>query len=97
MPAPSHDVPMCPPSIEPTWALLVPWRDLYDVFFAAQLQDPHLPAALLPADWPADRFTAAQAEVNSRIGNALQPWLRERADTADPIGANVYYASPWAA
>ena len=86
-----------PAAVEPSWALLVFWRELYDVFFAAQLQDPHLPAPLLPADWPADRFTAAQAEVNARIGNALQPWLRERADAADPIGANDYYASPWAA
>lgn len=86
-----------PAVIEPSWALLVLWRDLYDVFFAAQLHDPHLPAALLPPDWAAGRFTAAQAEVNARIGNALQPWLRERADTADPLGANAYYSSPWAA
>jgi phenylacetic acid degradation operon negative regulatory protein len=86
-----------PAAVEPSWALLVFWREVYDVFFAAQLQDPHLPAPLLPADWPADRFTAAQAEVNARIGNALQPWLRERADAADPLGANDYYASPWAA
>ena len=86
-----------PAVIEPSWALLVLWRELYDVFFTAQLQDPHLPEVLLPTDWPADRFSAAQAEVNARIGNALQPWLRERADAADPIGANSYYASPWAA
>ncbi len=86
-----------PAVVEPTWATLVLWRELYDVFLTAQLKDPHLPAQLLPADWAADRFTAAQAEVNARIGNALQPWLRERADAADPIGANAYYASPWAA
>ena len=86
-----------PAIVNPSWALLVLWRELYDVFLTAQLQDPHLPEALLPADWPAVRFAAAQAEVNARIGNALQPWLRERADAADPIGANAYYASPWAA
>ncbi len=86
-----------PAVMEPWWALLVIWRDLYDVFLTAQLQDPQLPEALLPADWPADRFIAVQAEVNARIGNALQPWLREQADAADPIGANLYYASPWAA
>lgn len=84
-----------PAVVEPSWALLLLWRDLYDVFLGAQLQDPHLPVALLPRDWPADSFTAAQAEVNARIGNALQPWLRERADAADTIGANTYYASPW--
>lgn len=86
-----------PAVVVPTWALLVLWRELYDVFLSAQLQDPHLPEALLPGDWAAARFTAAQAEVNARIGNALQPWLREQADAADPVGANVYYASPWAA
>lgn len=86
-----------PAVVEPSWSLLVLWRELYDVFLTAQLQDPHLPSALLPADWPADRFAAAQAEANSRIGNALQPWLRELADAADPIKANAYYASPWAA
>ena len=86
-----------PAVIEPTWALLALWRELYDVFLTAQLKDPHLPAALLPADWPADRFTAAQADINSRIGNTLQPWLRELADAADPLGANNYYPSPWAA
>lgn len=85
-----------PAIVEPTWASLVLWRELYDVFLTAQLQDPHLPAALLPADWAADRFIAAQVEVNARIGNALQPWLRARADAADPVGANAYYASPWA-
>ena len=86
-----------PTTVEPSWKTLLLWRELYDVFLTAQLQDPHLPEALSPADWPADRFTAAQAEVNARIGNALQPWLRERADAVDPMGANTYYASPWAA
>lgn len=86
-----------PATVEPTWASLVLWRELYDVFLTAQLQDPHLPEALLPADWPAGRFIAAQAAVNARIGHALQPWLRERADAVDLMGANDYYASPWAA
>jgi len=95
----AHALARCvdvPAIVEPTWASLVLWRELYDVFLTAQLQDPHLPEALLPADWAADRFTTAQAKVNARIGNALQPWLRARADAVDPLGANAYYASPWA-
>jgi phenylacetic acid degradation operon negative regulatory protein len=81
--------------VQPGWPALRLWRELYDVFLAAQLQDPGLPPELLPRDWPAARFAAAQAEVNARIGRALQPWLRAVVAGADPAGLTVYYDSPW--
>ncbi len=85
-----------PDTVAGDWAALRAWRDLYDVFFAAQLEDPHLPIELLPASWPAARFVAAQADVNTRIGNALLPFLRAEADARDAVGGNLYYAPPWA-
>ena len=84
-----------PEAVEPGWALLRSWRELYDVFFAAQLEDPHLPADLLPASWPAARFAAAQAEVNARIGTVLLPFLRAEADARDAVDGNAYYPPPW--
>lgn len=84
-----------PEVVAADWAALRSWRDLYDVFFAAQLEDPHLPVELLPAAWPAAGFGVAQAEVNARIGTALLPFLRAAADERDPIGANAYYPPPW--
>jgi phenylacetic acid degradation operon negative regulatory protein len=86
-----------PDVVAADWAALRSWRALYDVFFMAQLEDPHLPAELLPASWPAARFVAAQAEVNARIGNALLPFLRAEADARDTVGGNAYYAPPWVA
>ncbi|NQX26196.1 hypothetical protein HQQ81_02390 [Microbacteriaceae bacterium VKM Ac-2854] len=82
--------------VQPDWSALRHWRELYDVFLAAQLQDPGLPPQLLPRDWPAARFATAQAEVNSRIGRALQPWLRAVVAAADPASLTRYYDSPWA-
>lgn len=85
-----------PETVAGDWAALRSWRELYDVFFAAQLEDPHLPAALLPAAWPAARFVAEQAAINTRIGNALLPFLRAEADARDDVGGNAYYPPPWA-
>jgi phenylacetic acid degradation operon negative regulatory protein len=77
------------------WPALRSWRELYDVFFLAQLEDPHLPAELVPASWPAARFADAQAEINARIGTALLPFLRAEADSHDGVGGNSYYPPPW--
>jgi phenylacetic acid degradation operon negative regulatory protein len=85
-----------PSTVEADWSSLRLWRDLYDVFFAAQFADPHLPAELLPDTWPADRFTVAQHLVNERIGNTLLPFLRDHADQHDTVGGNIYYSPPWA-
>jgi phenylacetic acid degradation operon negative regulatory protein len=87
------DVPV---TVDAGWSALRLWRDLYDVFFAAQLADPHLPAELLPDAWPEQRFAAAQHVVNARIGNALLPLLRGHADQHDAVGGNAYYPPPWA-
>ena len=84
-----------PATVAADWAALRSWRELYDVFFLAQLEDPHLPAELLPASWPAARFAAAQAHVNARIGTALLPFLRADADAHDAVGGNSYYPPPW--
>jgi phenylacetic acid degradation operon negative regulatory protein len=84
-----------PQVITPDSAALVGWRDLYSSFLEAQLRDPQLPAALLPTDWPADRFQKAQLEVNMQIGRALQPVLRAQAERDDPAGVNEFYPSPW--
>lgn len=78
------------------WATLRLWRELYDVFFAAQLEDPHLPQELLPRDWPAARFATAQAALNRRVGTVLLPFLRAEADARDPVAGNEYYPPPWA-
>ncbi len=84
-----------PDTIAAGWPALRSWRELYDVFFLAQLEDPHLPAELLPASWPAARFVDAQATSNGRIGTALLPFLRAEADSHDAVGGNSYYPPPW--
>lgn len=84
-----------PALVEPSWATLRHWRELYAAFFDALLTDPHLPAELLPEDWLQPRFALAQNEVNVRIGRVLLPYLRQQADERDPGGVNEYYPPPW--
>lgn len=84
-----------PDTVAAGWSALRSWRELYDVFFLAQLEDPHLPAELLPASWPAVRFAEAQAGINARIGSALLTFLRADADAHDAVGGNAYYPPPW--
>jgi DNA-binding transcriptional regulator PaaX len=85
-----------PQKVQADWSALVFWRELYDMFYPAQYRDPFLPDALLPHGWPKDRFVAEQAAVNDRIGNVLQPFLREHANALDQAGNGEYYRSPWA-
>lgn len=84
-----------PRPAEPSWEALVAWRALYSDFFTAQIADPNLPESLLPAGWPAGRFRAAQLAVNERIGNVVQPFLRDRAAEVDPHTLCEYYVTPW--
>jgi phenylacetic acid degradation operon negative regulatory protein len=70
------------------------WNTLYHRLAAFRLQDPHLPAELLPSDWPRLRFAEALDQVNRRVVPTLQPRLREQAAELDPSGTGIYYDSP---
>lgn len=67
------------------------WRRLYDVFLAAQLEDPHLPTELLPDDWRRHHFLRVLQQVNATIGGLVVPYLRERAARLDPHGLAEFY------
>ena len=51
--------------------------------FATAAEDPGLPAALLPANWPGQTLPRAVAAVSMELGPAVQAYLRELVQAAD--------------
>lgn len=86
--------PNIPDGVDTTWRLFREWNDVYREVIELQMQDPHLPAELLPSAWPRADHMERLGELNRLWGPRLQAFVRAQAEEAAPR-LTVYVDPAW--
>ncbi len=77
------------------WRHLDRWRRIDSEVVRLESEDPDLPQALLPAQWPARRFRDRADRLRRSWGLHLIPRLRELASSLDHAGLCEYWPRAW--